>query len=146
MPTVSTALKLVSAQGKAKLSPVEHRRNKLSQKVLEQIELAKAQQEGRIYALTKSKYITNDDDQRVAMETTKNLNAWWWQAGNGKLNLAVRYVAKVIKLTKGKNVVEVAGLKQVVETLALINQAVVAGELDAAIELVSGAGKKTTNP
>ena len=38
-----TSLKLVSAQGKAKLSPVEHRRNNLSTKLLEQIEMAKAQ-------------------------------------------------------------------------------------------------------
>ena len=139
---ILTALKLVTAQGKAKLSPVQHRRNKLSEKVLEQIELAKAQQEGRVYAPTKSKYITNGDGQRVATETAKKLNAWWWQAGNGKLNLAVRYGAKVIELAKGKNAVEVADLKQVVETLELINQAVVAGELDAAIELVSGAGKR----
>ena len=139
---ILTALKLVSAQAKAKLSPVQHRRNKLSEKVLEQIELAKAQQEGRVYAPIKSKYITNGDGQRVATESTKKLNAWWWQAGNGKLNLAVRYGAKVIELAKGKNAVEVADLKQVVETLELINQAVVAGELDAAIELVSGAGKR----
>jgi hypothetical protein len=137
-----TSLKLVSAQGKAKLSPVEHRRNNLSTKLLEQIEMAKAQLEGRVYAPTKSKYITNEEGQRIAIETTKRVKAWWWATANGKLNLSVRYGAKVIELAKGKNAVEVADLKQVVETLELINQAVMAGELDAAIEAVSSVVRK----
>ena len=72
-----------------------------------------------------------------------SFKAWWWKTANGKLNLSVRYGAKVIELAKGKNAVEVADLKQVVETLELINQAVNAGELDAAIEAISGAGKKS---
>jgi hypothetical protein len=71
-----------------------------------------------------------------------SFKAWWWKTANGKLNLSVRYGAKVIELAKGKNAVEVADLKQVVETLELINQAVMAGELDAAIEAVSSVVRK----
>jgi hypothetical protein len=140
--TILTSLKLVSAQQKANITPAMHRRTKLSQKLLEQIEMAKALQEGRVYAPTKSKLITNEEGQRVAVESEKRLKQWWWTAANGKLNLSVRYGAKVIELAKGKNAVEVADLKQVVETLELINQAINAGELDTAIEAVSGNVKK----
>ena len=140
--TILTSLKLVSAQQKANITPAMHRRNKLSQKLLEQIEMAKALQEGQVYAPTKSKLITNEEGQRVAVESEKRLKQWWWTAANGKLNISVRYGAKVIELAKNKNAVEVADLKQVVETLELINQAVNAGELDTAIEAVSGNVKK----
>ena len=95
-----------------------------------------------MYAPTKSKYITNEEGQRIAIETTKRVKAWWWATANGKLNLSVRYGNKVIDLAKNRNAVEVADLKQVVETLELINQAVNAGELDAAIEAVCDKGKK----
>lgn len=142
MPILSS-LKFVSAQTKVSVTPAEHRRQKLSTKVLEQLALAKAEQAGTVYAPTQSKRITNDAGEQVTVEKSKKLKAWWWTAANGKINLAVRYGAKVIELAKGKNAVEVADLKQVIETLELINQAVIAGELDAAIEAVANAGKRS---
>lgn len=58
---------------------------------------------------------------------------------NGKLVLSLRYGAKQIEIVKGKNAVELTGMDDLLATLEVIKDAVQAGELDAQIELVSGA-------
>jgi hypothetical protein len=50
----------------------------------------------------------------------------------------VRYGAKVIELAKGKSAIEVASPDALIEALEAVNAAVLAGELDAQIEAVSG--------
>jgi hypothetical protein len=54
------------------------------------------------------------------------------------LALHVRYGSKVLELAKGKFAVEVASDKDLVPTLDAIKAAVLAGELDAAVEAASG--------
>jgi predicted negative regulator of RcsB-dependent stress response len=66
----------------------------------------------------------------------KRIRAWWWETGS-KLNLSIRYGARVIELAKGKNSVELENLAAVLPTLDLIKKAVEAGELDEAIKAVS---------
>lgn len=131
-------LKMVTAKRVATVSPVVHRRNKLVLKLNEQMELAKAQAEGRLYAPTKLKMVTDDaSGERRSVETAKRVKQWWWDA-NGKINLSVRYGAKVIPLSaKGANAVELAKVADLLPTLLLIKQAVEAGELDAQIESAS---------
>lgn len=130
-------LKMITAKRVATVSPVVHRRNKLSLKLNEQMELAKAQAEGRLYAPTKLKTVTDDVSGELrSIETAKRVKQWWWEV-NGKINLSVRYGAKVIELAKGKNAVELAKVADLLPTLLLIKQAVDAGELDAQIESAS---------
>ena len=50
----------------------------------------------------------------------------------------MRYGAKVIELAKGKSAIEVASPDALIEALEAVNAAVLAGELDAQIEAVSG--------
>jgi hypothetical protein len=137
-----TSLKLVSAIRSKGITPVQQRRNKLSTKLYEQIQLAAAQAEGRTYAPTKLKNIVNKETgERATVEATKRIKQWWWVAGNGKIALSVRYGAKTIELAKGKNAIEVDNIESVLPTLQVIKQAVEAGELDSAIEAVSGVVK-----
>jgi hypothetical protein len=131
-------LKLVNSKRIRTVSPIVHRRNKLVAKIEEQIELATAQKEGRLYAPKKLKTVTNaDTGERRSIETTKRVKEWFWTADNGKLNLSVRYGSKVIELAKGKNAVEVANTEELISTLSLIKDAVIAGELDDAISTAS---------
>lgn len=135
-----TTLKLVAAKRSNNASPVVQRRNKLGKKLYEQIQLATAQAEGRVYAPTKLKtLINNETGERTSVEAAKRIKAWWWVAESGKLNLSVRYGAKVIELAKGKNAIELADNAQLLPTLELLKQAVEAGEMDAAIEAASTA-------
>ena len=131
-------LKLVNSKRGRTASPIVHRRNKLIAKIAEQIELATAQKEGRVYAPKKFKTVTNvDTGERHTIETIKRVKEWYWTADSGKINFSVRYGSKVIELAKGKNAVEVANRDELVSTLSLIKAAVMAGELDEAINTAS---------
>ena len=136
MATLAT-LKLVTAKKPTNQPPVVQRRNKLSSKVYEQIQLARAQSKGETYAPTKQKTVTNGDGQRVAVTVPKRVKPWWFVAENGKCCVSVRYGAKLLELAKGKSAVEVAGPQELIKTLEAIKAAVEAGELDAMIDTAS---------
>lgn len=131
-------LKLINSNRNRTASPIVHRRSKLIAKISEQIELATAQKEGRLYAPKKLKTVTNaDTGERRTIETTKRVKEWFWTSDSGKINLSVRYGSKVIELAKGKNAVEVTNTEELIGTLSLISEAVAAGELDEAIKTAS---------
>jgi len=132
------SLKLVTAKKPTQQSPVVHRRGKLSIKLLEQIQLAHAQNNGQTYAPTRTKYVTNEEGVRVQVTVPKRIKPWWFVAENGKCCVAIRYGAKVIELAKGKSAIEVANPEALIEALEVVNSAVFAGELDAQIETASG--------
>jgi hypothetical protein len=134
MTTMST-LKLTAAQKPTQMSPIQQRRNKLAKRLWEQMELAKAQQAGTQFVATKFRTITdNETGLRKQVETNKRVKAWWFVAENGKLSLSVRYGTKVLELALGKHAVEVGAEKDLVGVLDVIKTAVLAGELDTAIE------------
>ena len=134
MTTMST-LKLTAAQKPTQMSAFQQRRNKLAKRIWEQMELAKAQQAGMQYTATKFRTITdNETGLRKQVETNKRVKAWWFVADNGKLSLSVRYGTKVLELARGKHAVEVGAEKDLVGVLDVIKTAVLAGELDTAIE------------
>ncbi len=130
-------LKLVSSQRKKIISPTEARRKKLTIKLFEQIQLAKALRDGERYAPLKMRTILNKETgtkQRV--EVAKNINPWWWDE-NGKICVMVHYGSKVLELQNGLNAVEVDDIDALVATLELIKTATDKGELDAQIDSVS---------
>jgi hypothetical protein len=145
--TALTGLKLTAAQKPTQMPPVQQRRNKLAKRLWEQVELARAQQVGGTFAPTKFRTITDAaTGERKQVEMNKRVKAWWFTADNGKLALCVRYGTKVLELAKGKYAVEVAAEKDLLTTLDTIKAAVLAGELDAAIDaaankLKAGFGK-----
>ena len=131
-------LKLINSKRSYTVNPVVHRRNKLITKIAEQIELATAQREGRLYAPKKLKTVINaETGERRTVETTKRVKEWFWTSEMGKINFSVRYGSKVIELAKGKNAVEVANTDELIGTLSLIKEAVTAGDLDEAINTAS---------
>lgn len=131
-------LKLVNSKRTRTVNPVVHRRSKLVLKIAEQIELVTAAKEGRLYAPKKLKMVTDTETgERRSVEATKRVKEWFWTADNGKINFSVRYGSKVIELAKGKNAVEVASNDELLSTLTVIKEAVLAGELDDAISTAS---------
>ena len=130
-----STLKLTAAQKPTQMSPIQQRRNKLAKRLWEQMELAKAQQAGTQFVATKFRTITdNETGLRKQVETNKRVKAWWFVAENGKLSLSVRYGTKVLELARGKHAVEVGAEKDLVGVLDVIKTAVLAGELDTAID------------
>ena len=136
--TALNGLKLTGAQKPTHMSPIQQRRNKLAKRLWEQMELAKAEQTGTTFAPTRFRSVVqNDTGLRKQVEVAKRVKAWWFVAENGKLVLSVRYGTKVLELAKGKWAVEVVADKDLVPTLQLLKDAVLAGELDAQIEAAS---------
>jgi prolyl-tRNA editing enzyme YbaK/EbsC (Cys-tRNA(Pro) deacylase) len=131
-------LKLTTAKKATQLSAVVQRRTKLVKRLAEQIELAKAAQNGSTYAPTKLRSITDaETGERKHVSVAKRVKSWMFNADNGKLCVNVRYGARVLDLGKGKTAVELASAKELVATLEIISEAVNAGELDAAMEVAS---------
>jgi hypothetical protein len=137
MATLST-LKLSTAVKPTHMPAVQVRRNKLSKRLWEQIELARAQQSGTEFAPVKQRsYLDKETGLRRQVESTKRVKPWWFTADNGKLAMNVRYGARMIELAKGKSTVEIVNMDQLVPTLELIKRAVEVGELDAQIEVAA---------
>ena len=132
-------LKLVATKRQRTISPVLHRRNKLASKITEQIELLKAQKEGRVYAPKRLKtYTDKDTGQRMTVEATKRVKEWFWPSEGGKINLEIRYGSKTLNLNaKGATAIEVSDGDDLLSTLELIKQAAITGELDAQIDAAS---------
>ncbi len=131
--TFIAKLKLVSSKRERNLSPIVVRRNKLAAKIEEQLQLATAQKEGRLYAPKRIKNVTNAEGERVAVETTKRVKEWYWTTPANKINLCVRYGSKTLELSKGKNAIELSSGEELLSTLSMLKEAVIAGELDDAI-------------
>lgn len=137
MATLAT-LKLSTAVKPTHMPAVQVRRNKLAKRLWEQAELAKAQQAGTQFTATKFRTVVeNDTGLRKQVEVNKRIKQWWFTTDGGKLALSVRYGARLLELAKGKFAVELASEKELVPTLEIIKAAVLAGELDAAIDTAS---------
>jgi len=136
--TTFATLKLTAAQKPTNVSAVQVRRNKLAQRLTEQVALAKAMQAGAQYTATRLR-TTKDEltGERTTVEVSKRVKSWWFTAENGKLALSVRYGARQLELAKGKFAVEVASEKELVPTLEVIKAAVLDGQLDSAIDAAS---------
>ena len=135
-----TALKLVASKRNRNLSPIVQRRNKLAGQIHQQLELCEAQRKGELYAPKRLLTIKNKyTGERTTVEAVKRVKEWFWVNEAGKLNLAVRYGSKVLELAKGKNAIELTTGDELIAVLAKLKAAVLAGELDAQIEVASGA-------
>lgn len=133
-------LKLVTTKRPSGLPTVVQRRNRLITKIWEQMQLAKAQQEGKTFSPITIRSVKNaETGSRNAIEVTKRIRPWWWTADNGKICVNVKYGSKVLELAKGKTAVEVGTMAELVSVLEALKAAITAGELDSQIDAASGA-------
>ncbi len=132
-------LKLVVAKRPVQLSPVIQRRNKVAKRISEQIELAKAKQEGTSFNPTRLRTVKDaETGLNKTVSAPKRVKEWWFKADSGKLCVSLRYGVKIIEVAKGKTAVELPSEKELVATLEILRSAVENGELDAQIEAASG--------
>jgi hypothetical protein len=136
------SLKLTTAKKPTHIPAVVFRRNKLSNKLWEQIQLAKSQIDGTAFVVTKYKSVKDKETGlRRQIEIPKRIREWWFRNDAGKVCVSVKYGTKVIELAKGKHSVEVENAQALLKALETIKSAVEQGELDAQIEIASGALK-----
>ena len=134
-----SALKLVQAKREKGTSPQHARRQKLSTKLAEQIQLAKAQQSGAEFSPVKVRTVKDEvTGQSRKVEVPKKLKPWWWTDEKGKLCITVRYGARSLEIVEGKNAIETDSIADVITSLQVIRTAVDSGELDKRIDAVMG--------
>ena len=141
-----SALKLVTSKRQQGNSPQFARRQKLSSKLDEQIQLAKAQQSGAEFSPVKIRTVKDEaTGESRKVEVPKKLKPWWWTGENGKLCITVRYGARTLEIVEGKNAIETDSIADVITSLQVIRTAVDSGELDKRIEAVTTKVKEGFN-
>jgi hypothetical protein len=135
MSTLSN-LKFVAVKKPTQMPAIQVRRNKLSNKLWEQIQLARGQIEGKPFVVTKFRSFKGTG-LRKQLEVPKRLKPWWFVAENGKVCFSVKYGSWILELAKGKPSIEVANAEELVNALTTVKEAVEAGELDSQIETAS---------
>lgn len=131
-------LKLSSAKKPAHIPQVIFRRNKLSNKLWEQIQLAKSQIDGTPFIVKKFRTVKDSETGiRKSIEVPKRLREWWFRNEAGKMCVSIRYGTQLIELAKGKHSIEVDSAPALIKALELVKLAVEAGELDAQINSAS---------
>ena len=134
------SLKFVSAKRPQSASPIVLRRNKLSNQLHEQIELARCQADGKTYAPSRLRSIKDKHTgERKLVDAVKHVKQWWFVADNGRVCLQVRYGTRVLELAKGKDSIDVGTVADLLPVLAIVKKCVEAGELDAQIDAASAA-------
>ena len=124
MSTLAT-LKLVTTKKPRNLSPIVLRRNKLSNRLWEQIQFAKSQTENIKFEPVKYRTITDTETGlKKQIQVTKRINPWWFVAENGKVCVCIKYGSWTIELAKGKPSVEVANTADLIKALEAIKTAV----------------------
>lgn len=140
--SVLSSLKLISAKRPSALAPIQVRRNKLISKLMEQIQLATASQNGTAYAPKRQRSIKNAETGEVRqIEVAKRVRPWFFNDANGKLVVQLRYGSKVIDFAKGKNSVEVSNCAELITVLEALKTAVESGELDQQVSNAADAVK-----
>lgn len=144
MASYLSTLALTNGQRTIQLNVVEQRRHKLKTQLAEQRQLAEAEANGASYIPSKTKKIVDSDTGEVKTLTVpKRIKTWWWKNEAGRTLLAVKYGARTLEIAKGKNSIEVQD-GQLLQVLSTLEQAIDAGELDAAIAQVSQAKRRAT--
>jgi hypothetical protein len=131
-------LKLTAEKKPQHIAPVQQRRNKLSHRLWEQIQLAKSQVDGTEFVLKKYRSFKDQETGlRKQIEVPKRIRPWWFVSANGKVCISIKYGTSVLELAKGKTSVEVDSPQDLIKALEAIKGAVEAGELDGQIEIAS---------
>jgi hypothetical protein len=88
--------------------------------------------------------VDEETGQRKTVEIPKRVKPLWYVTDTGKLCISLKYGAKVVEFAKGKTAVELAADgSDLIATLETLKTAVEQGELDAQLEAVAGAVRKS---
>ena len=137
MSTLNT-LKLGTSKKPLHMPAIQVRRNKLSTKLWEQIQLAKSQISGEPFQVTRFRSVRDQaTGLKKQVEMPKRIRPWWFISEAGKVCLNIRYGSQTLEISKGKPSVEVDNPNALIKALEIIKTAVEGGELDTQIEEAS---------
>jgi len=134
-------LKLTAFTAPTQPDPVQHRRDKLAAKLMEQIESAQAAEQGTEYRAERVRRVKTETgtEQQVVQ---RRVRSWFRRIDDKRWVVMVFYGARQLDLAKNKNAVEVQGIAGVRAALETLRKAVLAGELDAQINTAAESLKR----
>ena len=144
MSSILSSLKLVNAKRQNSVDPVVFRRNKLNEKLKVQIAMAQAISKGETFTVKRKKLMRDEvTGQSSYVDINKRVKTWWFTNNDTKkVAVQIFYGNKVIDLAKGKNAIQCTNASEVSTVLSTVKEAVLNGELDTALNSVTGVGSK----
>jgi len=131
MGNILQSLKTTANKRQKHQTPTIRRRNKLLDTIHQQIESAKARQEGRYFTIQRQRRIKNKvTGESVDIVKDTKVRESWWIADDGKVCLEIRYGYKPLEISKGKTTIEVGEMSELIPILEKVRMAVQMGELD----------------
>jgi hypothetical protein len=128
---IIASLKVTNADRPRQLPMIVQRRNKLINALHDQLELARAEAEGREYLKIRRRHVKNPVTGEYAEAVvSRRPRAWFWTADDGKVYISLRYGTRVIEIAKGKSAIEVGEKRQLVSVIEALKKALADGELD----------------
>lgn len=126
-----SSLALALIQKPDRQDPIQAARKRILHDLAQQREVLAAALAGTEYKVTAKRRRQSIDGSRVEYETQKRIRAWFFPL-NGGWYVQCKLGTRPLTLADDKNAVFVQELPEVEQVLAAFEQAVLAGELDAA--------------
>lgn len=133
--TLISSLTLVSSDPAAlRVRGIVSMRQKLLDRIDDQIALAKAAEAGQSFqrvTYRRVRDLENDEISETPVRT--RVRPWWAQDKDGSILLWIKYGNQRLELQKGKPAIRIKSKDELVTTLETVRDAVRAGELDALV-------------
>lgn len=131
--TALKALTFITAPLKTPHNPTLFRRERLLQRLEEQLQLAKDPS----YAPVLKRWKTAADGVKRPVEHIRRVKPWWRVDSNGFVVLTVRYGFTPLEFEKGKAAIAVGAREKLEGVLSTLIAATRSGELDAFLDALS---------
>jgi hypothetical protein len=124
-------LKLSDTSPRSDASPIGRFRRRLISAIETQIEIAKADAAGRPVNLTRKRRVKDEATGRTEVKDAPiPVRRWWWRDVSGVMHMSIKSAGKTLELAPGKPSIEIGPIEELPNKLAVILEAVRAGELD----------------
>ena len=140
-PNALKSLKFVNTARPQSMPPVQQRRNKLSNQLWQQIQLAKSQLNHTQFVMKRRVTVKDIEGNYKSIERPKRIKPWWFTADDGSLCLSIFYGSKRLELVPGKSSIATINMDDLIKTLEILKTEAEAGSFDDVVEAASGALK-----
>ena len=138
------SLKLSAAKPQSQPTSLQERnRQKLRGYLVEQRALVEATIEGKPHTAVRTVTKMDEAGNRSRVEVPRTVRKGWFSGDGGKVYLQLRYGGRPLELAKGMTSVEAEGLAALGPIIDTLDQAVLAGEFDAAVATAAQARAAT---
>jgi len=130
--SVLSSLECIEINSKAvRTNQIGSMRQKLIDRISDQIGLAQATEAGESYQRTRFRRVQDLETGDITQVPTKTrVRPWWIEDRDGSILLWVKYGNQNLEVQKGKTAIRLGSKSDIASTLDLIRTAVRAGEFD----------------